>query len=387
MKFTRRFVGVTSKAEEPIVNIQFNVYKFSNRPKPEDKTKRAIICCFSEFGCETIGCLFIIPKILGVYPHSYKIAVGWYGRDYLYRHLVDEFWEIKEEYQWLRDYCKAFHHHSKNLTRLEKKLESEGRVFKSASQGSMIVGNKCNVCHHFWGGYIGVVECPQCKSKDFAKSIFSDIKTHKKLARLIPKPSKEKMQAADKYLKNNAVGIFARGRKTYHRNLQPEFYTKLIYLLESLGYNPIWLGEKQSTQPCPVSHILDFSRLLESRDLELTCAIVSKLKFTIQFWTASSRLSAIMGVPYILFESPMQIYGDGQEGLRLGLLKDFAPLKLIICHYLSVLENHEEAMKLVEKGINEMNANNYKPIIGMVEDQAYTEILRLTTRERLGIEC
>jgi alkanesulfonate monooxygenase SsuD/methylene tetrahydromethanopterin reductase-like flavin-dependent oxidoreductase (luciferase family) len=50
---------------------------------------------------------------------------------------------------------------------------------------------------------------------------------------------------AKQYLKPNSVGIFARGRAMYGRNLSPEFYVNLIKMLEDLGYNPIWLGEKQ----------------------------------------------------------------------------------------------------------------------------------------------
>ena len=44
--------------------------------------------------------------------------------------LVDEFWELKEEFQWLRDYAKAFHNESKNIDRLEKTLGDQGFVFK-----------------------------------------------------------------------------------------------------------------------------------------------------------------------------------------------------------------------------------------------------------------
>jgi hypothetical protein len=41
---------------------------------------------------------------------------------------------------------------------------------------------------------------------------------------------------------------------------------------------------------------------------------MTNLQFTIQFWTASTRLASMMGVPWILFESPDQIAGNGQEG-------------------------------------------------------------------------
>ena len=67
-----------------------------------------------------------------------------------------------------------------------------------------------------------------------------------------------------------------------------------------MDYNPIWLGEKQSTLACPVSDVVDMTRKPEARDLELTLAIVSQLEFTIQFWTASTRLSALVGTPYLV---------------------------------------------------------------------------------------
>ncbi len=40
-------------AEERIQNLDFNVFKFNNRPKPPTG-QVLIICCFSEFGCEVV---------------------------------------------------------------------------------------------------------------------------------------------------------------------------------------------------------------------------------------------------------------------------------------------------------------------------------------------
>lgn len=372
-----------SKAEK-LVNIEFNVFKFNDKPKP-DKDKITIVSCLSEFGCETIGCLFCLPRIFKEIPGDYKIAVGWYGREYFYRHLVDEFWEIKEEFQWLRDYCKAFHNDSKNLAKLENALSAYGKTIKSHQLGQIAVGNRCKKCGHLWGDTNYVKECPNCKGDDIIRSLFGDVQYYKKQAVPIPKPSAEKMELADKYLKENPVAIFARGRTTYGRNLQPEFYVKLISLLESMGYNPVWLGEKQSTLACPVDHIVDFSRLPECRDLELTCAIVSKCKFTVQFWTASTRIAALMGTPHLMFESPMQIWGEGQEGFRLGLLKDMAPIKIVISHFLNTKEDHPGAIKIIERAIKEMEVGNYKDIIGLVDNRTYTESLRTMNKRKTGL--
>jgi hypothetical protein len=372
----------TEKAEQ-LVDIEFTVYKFNNRHKPKDKRKIMIVSCLSEFGCETLGCLFCIPRISQDRPGMYKIAVGWYGREYFYRHLVDEFWEIKEDYQWLRDYCRAFHHKSKNLKKLELKLKDYGQAIPSEFLGKIVVGNRCKTCNNFWGDINYVEECPKCKHKDIIRSLFGDLKSYRDSYTPIPTPSDEKLKMARGYLKPNAVGIFARGRKTYGRNLQPEFYVELIEILEAMGYNPIWLGEKQTTLPCPVDHIVDFSRLPECKDLELTCAIVKNLEFTIQFWTASSRLSAMMGTPYLIVESPMQIWGDGQEGYRLSLMKNMAPKKIAICHFLNVLNDHNKALEVIRQCVGEMEQKNYKTVIGMVENRTLTEQMRMQNKKRI----
>jgi len=86
--------------EELVDKFEFNVFKFNNRPKPTNSRKVMIISCFSEFGCETIGCMYCLPRLMKRYPGFYYIAMGWYGRSYLYKHLVDEFWELKEEHMW-----------------------------------------------------------------------------------------------------------------------------------------------------------------------------------------------------------------------------------------------------------------------------------------------
>jgi hypothetical protein len=84
----------------------------------------------------------------------------------------------------------------------------------------------------------------------------------------------------------------------------------------------------------------------ESRDLELVLAIISHLKFTVQFWTASTRLASAMKVPWLLFESPNQIVGNGQEGIRIALTTDEDKKKLVLSNYFNVLENQEERMFL-----------------------------------------
>lgn len=364
-----------TKAEESVVDIGFNLFKNNPRIKPKNINDILIISNLAEFGCEVVGCMYCIPKILRENPGKYVIIVGWYGRDYLYRHLADEFWEVKEEFQFLRDFCRAFHYESKNLSRLEKALSKFGKVITVKALGKIAVGCSCNSCNAYWGQTKPCVKCKYCDSEDVVPSLFSDPKNSKKYAKLIPKPSQYKLDQAKKYLGENPVGIFARGRKTYGRNMQPEFYVNLIHMLRDKGYSPIWLGEKQSTQPCPVDDVVDFSRMEESRDLELTLAVISSLEFTIQYWTASTRLASMVGTPYLLFESPDQIWGRGQEGYRRELC-DFTDNKLCVCHYLNMYDDNEAALSLTDRCISEMENENYEDVFGMLESDVVAQRMK-----------
>jgi len=375
---------IQAKDREPFEDLGFTIYKFSNRPRPKDKRSITLISCLSEFGCETLGILWNIPMICQERAGHYKIAVGWYGREYFYKHLVDEFWELKPKHQWLRDYCKAFHHESRNLTKLEELLTNYGHVVTAQQVGNYAVGNRCQGCGNFWGDISYVTECPRCKGKKILRSLFGDIPYYRKKFTPMKAPSKEKQKIAKDYLKPKTVGIFARGRKTYGRNLQPEFYVKLINMLRSRDYNVLWLGEKQSTQSCPVEDILDYSRMEQAKDLELTCAIVKELEFTVQFWTASTRLAAMMGTPYLMFESPMQIWGEGQEGYRLSLLKNMAPRKMSINHFTKVLNDHEGSMKVIEQCIDEMNQGDYSDNIGLVENKDFVHSMKTFSKQRIS---
>ena len=375
--------------EQRLAELTFTVHKLNHRPKPAKIDRIKIVCCFSEFGCETVGVLYCIPRLLKRFPGAYIIVVGWHGREYLYRHLVDEFWELKEEHMWLRDTARAFHNVSDNLEKLELAATKYGEVIPSATLGKYAVCNMCRTCGMFWHEWRKqTIECPTCKSTLLVKSIFTDIATYKPQAKPIPRPSKELQEWAKQFIKGKTVGIFARARKTYGRNLPPEFYVKLIQNLESRGYSVIWLGEKQSTLACPVDHIMDFSRMSESRDLEKTLAIICNLEFTIQFWTASTRLAGMMGVPFLLFESPEQIcvsYSGimgAQEGKRLELTT-FGEKKVVFAHYTSVLAEQDKALEIVDKAIDEMNEGNYEEILGMVEDQQFAAQLQEEHKEML----
>lgn len=381
-RLNEKFSRFLKLPEATLENISFKVYKFNNRPKPTKRERISIISCFSEFGCETLGCMYCLPRVMRQHPGQYVVAMGWYGREYLYRHLVDEFWEIDEQYMWLRDYTRAFHHLSKNLKKLEEAATVYGNVIPSAALGKYAVSNMCRTCGMFWHEWRKInKECPSCKSTVLVRSIFTDIEKYKLQVCPIPRPKGAVMEWAKSLVGDKCVGIFARGRKTYGRNLPPDFYVKLIKLLQQMGYKVIWLGEKQSTIPCPVEDVFDFSRSEESRDLEKTLAIICHLDFTIQFWTASTRLAGMMGVPFLVFESPEQIYASysglqsAQEGKRLELTT-FGPKKVVLSHFRSVLENQDKGLNLVRKAIEEMNQGNWNDLIGLVEDRDFSNTLQ-----------
>lgn len=375
------------QSEEPICDVQFDIHKFTKRIKPQDKSKIVVISCFSEFGCEVMGAMYCVPRIITDNPGAYIIVMGWYGRSYLYKHLADEFWEIKEEFQFLRDKAMAFHHVSKNLAKIEKYAENFGKVINSFKLGSMAVGSSCRQCENVWGETGENNRCPKCSSLDIVKSLFSNVKYWKPTRVPIPLPSPEKMAEADKFLTRDSewrpIAVIARNRTTYGRNLQPEFYVKLIERLEKMHYRPVWLGEKQSTLACPVPHIIDFSRMPESRDLELTLAIVSKCEFTVQFWTASTRLSAMVDTPYLIFESPDQLFGQGQEGYRMALTTT-CKKKLALCHFLKVFNDNDTAIDLVESCIKEMQHGNWEDVIGMVDEPDIVRMIRQQNLHRLA---
>lgn len=358
--------GKPIEKERLLNSIRFKKYKFNNRPCPTNKNI-LFITCFFEFGCETIGVEYCISKILQDYENYYVIGIGWHGRKYLYQHLLDEFWELDEEFQWLREYTSAFLHESKNIRKLEFDLSKFGKVYRGELMGNYCLHARCEMCKSIWTSEKKVACCPQCFSLSIQNSPLSDPENNKKGRIKVPMPSQEKLNWAEKLIKPNSVGIFARNRIKYGRNLPSSFYVSLIDRLKKLNLNPVWLGEKQSILPCPVDNILDFSSMPESDDLENTLAVVSKLQLTLQFWTASTRLSALVDTPFILFESDCQIYGMGHEGRRIALTTDYDKKKLVLCQYAQALANQTKILDMVEKSISEVKQGNWEDICDMIE--------------------
>ena len=371
--------------EEKIVNLSFNIYKNNIKEKPLDSKDIIIFSCFNEFGCETLGIQYIVPYFKNLYKDKYIIVAGWYGREYFYRHLADEFWELKKDFQWLREYCRAFHHDSKHLKLLEKEMRKSGYLMTSSNMGRMAISYKCPDCGFNWHYTYKSVTCPKCKSHNVRKALFGEIDYWRNKIEKIPLPSKEYLEKAETFLKENSVGVFARGRKCYGRNLDKEFYTKLVNLLREKGYNPVWLGEESTTQKCPVDDVVDFSRMEEAKDLELTLAIISKCKFTLQYWTASTRLASMVGVPYILFESPDQIWGHGQEGIRRELC-DFGNNKLVAADFNIVNNNNDLGLHYTNLAIEQLENKDFNDLIGPVASKESSDSMRKSYMEKNSLE-
>lgn len=378
------------EAEERVESIRFNIHKFTPRRRP-DRANVAIFPHFAEFGSELVESIYCLPILLNSkYQGKYSIVMGWAGRAYLYKHLVDEFWEIKPEHQHLREYCRAFHHTSKNLKLAEKNASEFGNVINTPQEYShLCLTPRLNCCSdetckqpllYTDSGQI----CIRCRKHHNRVGFYNEVQTAKRTLAVWPKtPSAEKLAYVDRYLKPNSVGVTARFRTCYGRNLPKEFYESLILRLESMGYNPIWIGEKETTLRSPFERITDFAASEDARDLETTLALVSKLKFTIQYWTASTRLAGLVGTPYVLFESPDQIWGVGQEGIRLNLCTK-GKGKLVLAHYVNVRDDHKQAIDLSEKAIREVLESNYEPLIGMVESDTVIADLREKNEYRVG---
>jgi len=358
------------KKEKRINALSFKKIIFN---KKKDNKKNLIVCCFSEFGCETIGIHYIIPRIRQNNAGKRLIVVGWRGRSYLYSHLVDEFWEIDPEYMWLKDYARAFHHESQNLKWIEKSLKNHGQVITSVEVGNIALIGKCRSCSNVIGSDRVYTNCEHCGSTDLELSMFSDTPNIRNTYTPIAYPSFSKIKKARKLIKPNTVALFVRGRNVYGRNLTPEHYKLVVDDLIQSGYNVLWLGEKYTTFNLEGDFKGKFYNLCEHpdfNDLEFVLAVLSECKFSLQFWTASTRLAAMVNLPYILIESPDQIVGRGQEGTRLILAtREESKKKIVFCNHKQVLENFWDFRGLLKTQIYNFVVNNdYTDIIGMVDN-------------------
>ena len=354
-----------------------NTLGFHRHISGNSKKKETIfVFALVEFGCELLLPHYLLPKICNKNKNKNIIVIGWYGREFLYKHLVDEFWEIEEKYMFLRETVRALHHNSKTIKKLEIYLRAFGEVVPSLKLGNALLQARCINCSKAFGCKDANQICPVCFSKNVKPSFFASPQKNRNMYVPLPTPPvKARLWAKENSLPN-MVGIFARNRQAYRRNLDLEFYYNLIQNLKRKGFNPVWLGEKQSVHECPDKSIKDFTNIPEARELENIISLLKECEFTIQFWTASTRLSLEANCPFLIVESPDQIYGAGQEGIRLQLLNpNNVKNKVILCNFKKVFENIEEFNSIILNGIDQMITDDYSQIIGLVDDEEYVKLM------------
>jgi predicted Zn-ribbon and HTH transcriptional regulator len=317
----------------------------------EDKLqKKLFYLSFGEFGCEALLPLFVIPRLNNNFPEYRKIVVGWHDREYFYRESCDEYWELNPNYMSLKNNSHAFQNISTEIQSLSKRLKLIGSVIDGSKMGKICVSAKCLKCFFEFEVDRGDKGCPKCFSEKIESSLLQGCKVYKNFCSNLPSINKKSIDFVNKHIPENTVALFARNRKTYDRNFPVDYYDQIINLLSSFGYNIVLLGEKISSHNLNNKNIIN----LIDQNLETTFAVVNKCVFSLQYFTASTRISSILNKPFILFESLDQIYGRGQEGIRLSLAtKNYNNKKIVIANYKDVLENQNESIDLLRKAIIE----------------------------------
>jgi hypothetical protein len=334
--------------EKMLGSMNFKIIKCNNRPKP-GRRNCVIFSLMGEFGSNTIAGIACISFLMrDRYAGKYSTVLTWPGTSYLYKHLVDEIIEIFPEHGYLKEYTRAFHHNSKNLKRLEVLLDYHGTVIGANELGKIAL-----------------------------TEIYPKIPDVKLDTVFPPTPSQDKMDSIRKYIKSNSVIVTGRNRACYGRNLSPEFYGNLIKSIKDKGYNVIWTGDETSL-PCPPGDVIDFTKTPESKDIECTFALTSQVKATVQFFTASHRIAAMSGTPHIITESDQQVLSktaSGQEGYRMFLADKDNKRKIIISHFWNAYYAQDKCIELVLQALQEIEQNNFAPIIGQVENPDYIKFL------------
>lgn len=347
------------------------IYKNSNKIP-------LFVNCLVEFGCECLLPHFILDHVKKTNSKYKFVVLGWKGREWLYRHIADEFWEIDEKCMFLREYVRAFINVSKNINNIEKSLTGYGLVFSSKFLGNYFLESVCETCKFKVGTVKKFDRCPKCGSHRFKNSILADTKKYKTLYKKIDSPYKDYSDWAEKIIGDKkTIGIFARNRKTYGRNLQISFYENLINRIRAKGYRVIWLGESVSTLNCPDNNVYDFTKSCYVDNIEACAALVAKCCATFQCWTASTRISQMVNTPFFLVESPDQIYGNGQEGKRIYLLtQNFDNKKVYLANFHKVCQNLDfftgDCIHHLFDFIENKNSND---IVGLVDNTDFVEHL------------
>lgn len=364
-----------------VIEKDINSISFSRKIYNKNKNKKILFFnCLVEFGCESLLPHYVLPDLVSNNKHFHLVFIGWQGREYFYKKFADEYWEVKPEYMYLRDYVKAFTTTSKTILNIEKSLKQYGTVFSSKFFGNFFLQAECVDCKNKFGTTKKYSLCPFCSSKNILNSLFSDLyKSKLNYKSLCDTASNYDLWAEKVIGTEKTIGIFARSRQTYARNLPVDFYAKIIENLQNKGYKVIWLGEKTSTLVCPNQNIFDFTKSEYADNIEACLSLVKKCCCTFQCWTASTRFSQMANTPFFLVESPDQIYGMGQEGKRIVLLtQDLNKKKILLCNYKKVMDNLEKFLDVCRYHFFDFIENkNSNDIVGLVDNQDYvTNIMK-----------
>lgn len=337
--------------------IYFNELCFNKHVFKEEVnfSKKMFFLSFGEFGCETILPTFLLPRMNNNFQEYRKIVIGWKDREYFYRDICDEYWELDSKYMMLKNNSYAFENTSVEIASLNKRLIPLGVVINGTKIGKLCVKAKCKKCFFEFEVDRGDVYCAKCYSDNIEKSLFQGSREYRKYSNVLPQINKKYIDFAQDYIPENTVALFARNRKTYKRNLTTEHYDKIIDMIISLGYNVVLLGESVSSYSLKNEKIINFMNHELAGNLEAAFAIVNKCVFSLQYFTASSRISSLLNKPFVLFESADQVYGRGQEGIRLSLMtKDYNNKKIVLANYVDVAENTDDAVATTKQAIQEL---------------------------------
>ena len=222
---TLKFIKQQSNRKIEFNELIFNKHVFTEE---NEFKKKMFFLSFGEFGCETLLPTFLMPRIINNFPEYRKIVIGWNNREYFYRELCDEFWELDSQYMSLKNSSYAFENTSVELASLCKRLTPLGVVVNGTKIGKLCVKAKCKKCSFEFEADRGDIYCAKCYSEDIEKSLLQGSKIYNKHAVPLPQIKKEFIDFASNYIPDNTVALFARNRKTYGRNLSVEHYEKTI---------------------------------------------------------------------------------------------------------------------------------------------------------------
>ncbi len=343
----------------------------------KEKKEVVFLSTLVEFGCESLLPHFYLPYFSSKNKNLHKIAVGWPGRSLFYEHYMDEFWSIDPKFAYLRAYTKAFSGMSKNIKAIESALKSFGHVVPSGNLNKYFCEGVCKNCKKAFINVKKVVACEFCGSTEVVNSILADTDFHKLRYRGLYVNFGKYKDLLKEVCKDKNVGVFARNRVTYGRNLPVEFYKIFCDKLQRKNYNIFWLGEKISALPCPDTSYFDFTTSEFADDVHACLALVSQCKGTFQAWTASTRFAQAVNTPYVLVESFDQIFGFGQEGKRIKLLTpDMKTKKIIFSNYNTAVKDVRYFADLCyDQFIDFIENKNYIDVVGAMESKDYYDEL------------